>query len=229
MKRKSTPRGLKTVGLGVVGLTALHSANATTQITFGGFTADNTNIVDIVGYGSNVSADSADYTVSLGAAGVTGTPEIALTWGVGYQTYTAWDGRGNVAQLDFNAQPGTISLTFTPTAGNGVLINSFDLDEWAGGGSMNVNWSVFDGVGTLASGVWTRDTGGRDTILTGLTPGNIRTGEAVTLTFTLNSGSPSYIAMANLTFDQVPEPSSMALGLLGLGLGAAAMRRRKSA
>lgn len=227
MKRKIAPRGLKAVGLGVVGFTALNSANATTQITFGGFPTNNVDISSISGYGSNVSANSADYTVSLGATGVTGTPNIALTWGVGYQTYTQWDGRGNVAQLDYNAQPGTISLTLTPTAGNGVLINSFALDEWSGGGNMNVNWSVFDGVGTLASGVWTRSTGGRDTILTGLTAGNVRLGEVVTLSFTLNSGTTSYIAMANLTFDQVPEPSSVALGLLGLGLGAAAMRRRK--
>ena len=212
----------------MVGLSTLQSANATTQITFGGFTGDNVNISTLAGYGSNVSANSADYTVSLGATGVTGTPNIGLTWGSGYQTYTAWDAvRGNVGQLDYTSPPGTdISLTFTPAPGSGVLINSFVLDEWTGGGSMNVNWNVSDGTGTLASGVWTRSTGGRDTISTGLGVGNITPGQAVTLRFTLNSGAGSYLALDNLTFDQVPEPSALALGALGLGLGALAMRRR---
>jgi len=227
MKRKTTPRGLKAVGLGVIGVSAWNPANATTEITFGGFTVNNTDISSIPGYGSNVSASSADYTVSLGAAGVTGTPDIALTWGVGYQTYTAWDGRGNVAQLDYNVQPGSIDLLFTPSAGAGVLLSSFSLDEWTGGGNMDVNWQVFDSIGVLASGNWTRNTGGRDTITTGLGVGDIRGGQAVTLRLTLNSGTTSYVALANLTFDQVPEPSSLALGLAGLGLGAVAMRRRR--
>jgi hypothetical protein len=232
MKKKTRPNGLKAVGLGVVGLTALHSANATTPITFGSFSNNNTNIFDIPGYGSDVSANSADYTVSPGASGITGTPNIALTWGVGYQTYTDWDGRGNVAQTDFNVSP-QINLTLTPSGGAGVLVNSFDMDAWSGAGdpNMNVSWSVFDGLGTLASGVWTRTTGGRDTILTGLNAGSVRAGEAVTLRLTHNSGSPSYIALDNLTFDQIqpiPEPSILAMSVLGLGLGAAAMRRRRN-
>jgi PEP-CTERM motif-containing protein len=227
MKRKAKPAALRAVGLGVVGLSALPSANATTQITFGGFSANNTNIFDIPGYGDNVSANSADYTTSAGATGITGTPNIDLTWGLGYQTYTGWDGRGNVGQLDFNSTT-NITLTFTPTSGFGVLINSFVLDEWAGGGDMSVSWSVFDNIGNLASGVWTNSTaGGRNTISTGLGAGNVRTGEAVTLRFILNSGAPSYVALDNLTFDQVPEPSTVALGALGLGLGALAMRRRR--
>ncbi|HKS37014.1 MAG TPA: PEP-CTERM sorting domain-containing protein [Verrucomicrobiae bacterium] len=232
MKRNTKPASLRAVGLGVVGLSALPSANATTQITFGSFAGDNVDISTIAGYGDNVSANSADYTVSAGAAGITGTPDIGLTWGAGYQTYTAWDGRGNVGQLDFNngvvaGSSTNISLTFTPTAGMGVLINSFQLDEYALGETMIINWDIFDNIGTLASGNWTRSTGGRDTILTGLNAGNIRPGEAVTLRFSATSGLPSYVALDNLTFDQVPEPSTVALGALGLGLGALAMRRRR--
>jgi len=232
MKRNAKPAALRAVGLGVVGLSALPSANATTQITFGSFTNANTDISTLAGYGDNVSANNADYTVSPGATGITGTPDINLTWGLGYQTYTAWDGRGNVGQLDFNngvvaGSSTNISLTFTPTAGMGVLINSFQLDEYALGEIMNINWDVFDNIGTLASGNWTRSTGGRDTILTGLNQGNIRLGEAVTLRFSITSGLPSYVALDNLTFDQVPEPSTVALGALGLGLGALAMRRRR--
>jgi len=211
-----------------MGVAALQPAQATTQITFGSFTTDNVDISSIPEYGSHVSADSIDYIVSPGATGVTGTPDIALTWGVGYQTYTTWDGRGNVAQTDFNAGA-DIDLLFTPGAGAAVLLRSFDLDAWQGAAeaNMSVTWSIYDSAGTLATGVWTRDTGGRDTIETGLTAADVRVGESVTLRLTRNSGSPSYIAAANLTFDQVPEPSVTALGVIGLGLGALAMRRRR--
>jgi hypothetical protein len=219
-------RILKMVGAGgLAGLAAMQGAQATTQITFDGFTEDNTDISTLTGFGSNVTTGDANYTVSLGIGGVTGTPDITLTWGVGYQTYTGWDGRGSVAQLDYNLAT-DIDLTFTPTANSGVLLDSFDLDEWAGGGDTSLSWSIFDAQGTLASGTWLKsDPGGRDQILTGLTEGDITLGEAVTLRLTLNSGAPSYLALDNLTFQQVPEPSAIALGLLGLG--ALALRRRK--
>lgn len=228
MKAKGTSPGWGVVGIGLAGLATIHSAQATTQITFGSFTANNIDISTIEGYGSHVSASSVDYVVSPGVAGITGTPDIALTWGVGYQTYIEWDGRGNVAQLDYNSGP-QIDLVFTPAAGAGVLIGSFDLDAWSGATApdISVAWSIDDSGGTLASGVWERSTGGRDTITTGLTASDIRIGESVTLRYSLNSGSPSYIALANLTFDQVPEPATVALGVVGLGLGALAMRRRR--
>ena len=134
-------------------------------------------------------------------------------------------------RLDYNLAS-DIDLTFTPTATSGVLLDSFDLDEWAGGGDTSVSWSIFDAQGALASGTWLKSTatdpsdlGGRDQILTGLTEGDITLGEAVTLRLTLNSGAPSYLALDNLTFQQVPEPSAIALGLLGLG--ALALRRRR--
>ncbi len=228
MKAKGKSTGLGVVGIGMVGLATLHSAQATTQITFGSFTTDNVDISTIAGYGSNVTLSSVDYIVSPGVAGITGTPDIALTWGAGYQTYTEWDGRGNVAQLDYNSGP-DINLVFTPALGAGVLIRSFDLDAWADAPNpdVSVSWNIYDSGGTLASGVWERSTGGRDTITTGLTPADIRIGEPVTLQYTLNSGSPSYLALANLTFDQVPEPTTAALCAVGLGLGALAMRRRR--
>ena len=233
MKRHRFPV-IKPLALVVTGVFLGRSAHATTEITFGSFSANNVDLSTLAGYGSNVGASSADYNVSIGAAGVLGTPDISLTWGTGYQTYTAWDGRGNVAQTDFNlASP--IDLVFTPTADAGVLVSSFALDEWAGGEDSSVSWSLFDSVGTLASGVWNNrnfandpgDLGGRDTILTGLTAANINVGLPVTLRLTHNSGLVSYLALDNLTFDQVPEPSVVSLGLLGAGLGALAMRRRK--
>jgi len=222
--------GLNMIGLGMVGLAAAHPAGATTRITFGGFTANNINISTLTDYGSNVTADSADYVVSSGVSGVTGTPDLQLTWGVGYQTYTDWDGRGNVAQLDFGVSP-EISLILTPGAGAGALVSSFDIDIWSGApeADFSINWSLTDATGSLASGVWTQNTGGRSTVTTGVGAENVRIGEPVTLRYSLNSGSPSYVALANLTFDQVqvPEPSSIALGAVGLGLGALAMRRRR--
>ncbi len=150
---------------------------------------------------------------------------------MGYQTYSGWEDRGSVAQLDYNLAT-DIDLTFTSPAGVGVLLDSFDLDEWAGGGDTSVSWSIFHAQGALASGTWLKSTatdpsdlGGRDQILTGLTEGDITLGEAVTLRLSLNSGAPSYLALDNLTFQQVPEPSAIALGLLGLG--ALALRRRR--
>ena len=227
--KRNTLKKYGTLAVAATGVFLGRGAHATTEITFGGFAADNINIFTLLGYGSNVGASSADYIVSVGAVGVLGTPGIGLTWGTGYQTYTLWDGRGNVAQTDYNAAS-PIDLFFTPTAGSGALVSSFVLDGYAGGGSMSVSWSLFDSMGTLASGLWTKtDAGGRDTILTGLSPANINIDLPVTLRLTRNSGFASYFALDNLTFDQVPEPSVVSLGLLGAGLGALALRRRKLA
>jgi hypothetical protein len=230
-RNSQSRRILKMVGAGgLAGLAAMQGAQATTQITFDGFTENNIDISTLAGFGSNVGASDANYTVGWGAY-YFGTPDITLTWGLGYQTYTDWDGRGSVAQLDYNLAT-DIDLTFTPTAWVGVLLDSFDLDEYVGGGDTSVSWSIFDAQGTLASGTWLKSTatdpsdlGGRDQILTGLTESDITLGEAVTLRFSLNSGLPSYLALDNLTFQQVPEPSAIALGLLGLG--ALALRRRR--
>jgi MYXO-CTERM domain-containing protein len=227
MRKNKRPAALKALSFGVIGFTAVHSAHAETQITYGGFTLNNEPFP--ADYGSNVSASSADYNVSPGVTGITGTPNISATWGTGFQTYIDWDGRGEVGQLDFNeVDPDQITLTLTPEAGFAVLVTSFDLDYFAGGGDVNLSWMVSDSVGTLASGEWIQDNdGGRDTINTGLTLGDVRAGEAVTISFTMNSGLPSYIALDNLAFDQVPEPSTTAIALTGLGLGALAMRRRR--
>jgi hypothetical protein len=116
----------------------------------------------------------------------------------------------------------------TPTAGFGVRLASFDLDEWQGGGDGNITWSVTGATsGALASGNFAMaNTGGRKTVSPGVSG---QLGEVLTLSLQLNTGGPSYFALDNLTFAQVPEPSALALGALGAvgALGAAAMRRRK--
>ena len=228
-KANTFSRLFKLAACGTMGLGAAGHSMAETTITFEGFTANNENISNIGGYGDNVSANSADWRVSEGRAGFVGTPNITLDWfGTSWDTYTAWDGRGNVAQTDFNG--GTVlSIVFTPDALNAVRLVSFDLDEWAGGGAGAIGWSLQGSVsGQLGGGVWTMtDAGGRSTLspdLSGLA------GENLTLNFTLSAGAPSYFALDNLTFDQVPEPSTWALGALGAAaLGAAAMRRRRRA
>jgi hypothetical protein len=212
---------------GLAGLAAaLPTVHATTQFTFDGFGTNNIGIATLPDFGDNVTTASTNYVVSLGIEAVMGTPGITTEWGIGYETYANWDGRSGVAQLDFGAAP-TIDLTLTPAAPFGVLLTSFDLDEWGGGGDVSVTWSVTGATqGILATGTWTHgEPGGRDTIFTGLTESSSIAGEAITLRFTLNSGAPSYVALDNLVFDQVPEPAVLGLGVLGLG--ALALRRRK--
>jgi len=212
-----------TLGLGVA------QSKAETTITFEGFTSDNVSIGSIQGYGSNVSSDSADWNVAPGIRGIVGTPNITLDWSApGWDSYTSWDGRGNVAQTDFNASP-ELALLFTPEGGAAVRIVSFQLDEWAGGDAGLIHWAVFGNQsGFLASGDWTMTTAGGRSSLNPNVAG--RPGETLSLAFELGTGAPSYFAMDNLTFDQVPEPSTVALGALGaVALGAAAMRRRRRA
>ena len=76
--------------LAVSALLAGQSASAFTIITNEGFTAINDDLP--TGYGDNVSADTANYTVGL-TGSVTGTPDITLDLlgGFSYDTYTDWD------------------------------------------------------------------------------------------------------------------------------------------
>jgi hypothetical protein len=241
---------LKSAALLATGVFLAHGAQATTRITGNGFAANNIDLNSIPGFGSFVNATGPNWLATVGVNGFLGTPNINTTWGAGYQTYLSWDSRGNVIQTDYNTATNSagIDITWTPDPGYGVLVTRFDLDEWGGAGTAygaafgdaNVSWSLTDAFGTLASGVWDLrnnlndpgDAGGRDIILTGLTAGSVNIGQAVTLRLTFNSGAPSYLAMDNLTFDQiaaVPEPTVATIGLLGAGLGAMAMRRRKQA
>jgi hypothetical protein len=203
-----------------------------------GFTADNQALPGGQAYGSNAGANDANWSVSVGAWGILGAPNIELFWdgegggssGFGFDTYTAWNGtsnsRGNVVQMDGSAAGGTpnFAIIFSPTPDFAVSIRSFELDAWAGGGDMEVDWSIENaGMNILASGKWTKsNAGGRDAIAPDVV-GSL--GESLTLRFNRISGAASYLAIDNLTFAQaVPEPSSSALVIAGLG--AMAMRRR---
>jgi hypothetical protein len=211
---------------------AVSEAQAKTTFNFeGSGLSQNNNIPQT--YGDFASDNGSGISVSLGLS-VQGTPNVDLTWGNGVDHsvdwYDGWDGRGAVAQVDYNlANP--ISITFTPDALWGVLISSFDLDAWAGGGDMSVAWSISDALGTLASNTWSRNSGGRDSVLTGLNANDLHAGQAVTLTFQGLSGDGSYFGLDNISFDQVPatvpEPSIFALIAVGGIAGASRCLRRQ--
>jgi len=183
------------------------------------------------GYGSNVTATTSQYSVSAGTHGITGTPNITLAWapngGGGWQTYTNWNGRGDVIQVDGTSVDQTI--TFTPSTSTvAVIIESVDFDEWSGGGTVTADWSVMGSMsGPITNGTWTYN--GTDLRETVMMDAEGDFGETLTLTINQTGGSGSYFAIDNISFDQngVPEPSTT-LPLLGLlGLGAMALRRRK--
>jgi MYXO-CTERM domain-containing protein len=200
---------LAAAGLASAG--SLVQANTTTTLT--GLGATNTPIPD--GHGSNA--------------------EVTLAWSPEWQQYADWNGRGDVYQIDQRIT----SITFTPTSPSiRLFIDSFELDEWAGGGDTSAEWSISGSTsGLFVSGTWTdkntandpTDAGGR-TLITPHAQGLV--GEALTLVFdhTASGGFISYLAMDNLTFSStiIPEPSTAVMAWLGVGgLGALAMRRQR--
>lgn len=228
VRNLSASLGRTLVATGAVMATA--SASADVVVHNNGFSGSNQALPGAPNYASNAASNGVNWDVTTGAWGFVGAPDIALTWtatGTGFQTYTGWDGRGNVIQLDSNSGGGLFDITFSPNADRAVHIKSFELDAWVGGGDHEVQWSILDNADNqLSGGTWTRDNvGGRDAISPAFT-GNL--GQELTLRFQTVSGAPSYLALDNLTFAQaIPEPTSAAL-LCGLGLGAIAMRRRRT-
>jgi hypothetical protein len=211
-------------GLGMAGAGSYAQADTSTTLTgLPGFAPPNNNQLVPVNHGSNA--------------------EVALTWSPEWQQYGVteyaggWNTRGNVYQMEGDTQ----SIAFAPTAANvKVTVNSFFLDEWAGGGNTYADWSVTGSVsGLLASGTWSDkntandpgDGGGR----TQISPNAAgAAGETLTLLFTDLAppvgGFDSYLAMDNLVFSStiIPEPATAVMGWLGVGaLGARAMRRKR--
>jgi len=172
-----------------------------------------------------IATSSADATTSLTGLPATnaavpadhgsnavGTPKITLDWSTGgnWDQYANWDGRGDAYQLQSSSVGNPGRVVFTPDTGFAVTITSFDLDEWAGGGATTVDWIVSGSTsGTLASGTWddfSIANGGRSTVTPYVTGAD---GEVLTLSFAQTGGNGEYLAMDNLTFDQVaPGPDT---------------------
>ena len=170
---------------------ATGSAGAATILT--GVVPTSTNSAVPVDHGSNASA----------------TPTIALNWAGNWDQYTNWDGRGDAYQIENASVASPVEIVLTPDPGYAVNLVSFDLDEWVGGGNTTLNWTIYGSTSdTLASGTWDdfsiandpADAGGRSTIRPNLTGAD---GEPLTLSFAQTRGSGTYLAMDNLTFDQV--------------------------
>lgn len=208
---------------GTLSLALAPGLQAATTVIFDGFTGGTNNTaIGTNTFADNVTDSAGGVTASLGVQ-VVGTPNVDVSWNVAGRTdfYNNWDGRGTVAQLD----TAPVQWSFTPDAGFAVKVMSYELDLWAGGGPAQIDWQISGPLsGTLASASWSRSAAGRDLItpnVTGLAD------ETLTLSFTRVSGRASYLALDNLAFDQAVVPEPAGTGLAMLGLGAAAMRRRR--
>lgn len=237
---------LQFLAVGFTAFAASHSFGLTV-LTNDGFTDDNQPIPGTINYeqpnqtstyGSNVSGPGMNWTVAPGVSEILGTPDISLLWSTGlFQTYTNWDGRGNVVQLDSFTPPiqsPIFHILFTPTAEFAVSLVSFDLDAWAGSpdGDVVVEWTLSNATSSLiyGSGQFSKPAllGGRETIFVNYTG---LAGQPLLLTFHQTGGDGSYLALDNLTFDQVvavPEASTTAFVGVGLAALAIAGRRRRN-
>lgn len=205
------------------------TADATTIITNDGFTINNSfPLPGGTGYGSNVSVGDSYFSVTPGQDGIVGTPDIAvfLNDNPGGANFPSgkFDGWGNwpigrkALQFDSSSSGPNRnwSIVFTPASGYDVALNSFVFDaadNTPAGSLALTNWSwsaVGTTSGTLSSGTWARTTVGRDTISVNARGAN---SEPVTLSFTFNAGAYNYVALDDVTYDQivaVPEPASLA-------------------
>jgi len=221
-------------------LSAATAANATI-IGFGNLGGNNTTVPGTLGSFANVVGNG--FVVTNGA-----TPNISLTWDTIWDIHTStnfgpienqtigggdWDNEGSiprVGQLD----TGNHTIIFGATPTWAVRINSFDFGlSGENPGTRNSVWTV-SLTGATAGLVWSQSVPLENSlgasVLT-LTPTYTPAlNETYTLLFnrTADTGSVSTdgrMAIDNLSFNQIPEPSSMSLvGLFGVAL---LVRRRK--
>jgi hypothetical protein len=206
----------------------------------------NATVLTFDGLGTNtpMPAFYGSYVTDVGQGIERGngfTPNVVVDFipngGNGFETYNDPDWRA--AQLDGIPGTGSFDIVFTPEEGYGVLVNSFEFDDYADWPTPptghTFDWSLIGNDTTLAgaTGVvvpsdMTYDPTGADNLVinTGMTSPFFG---PVTLRIVPTAGDPYDRAIDDVNFDQavVPEPASLAT----LGLAAAlllARHRRRS-
>jgi hypothetical protein len=214
-------RKFSPVAIAAIGVVLGRGAQAATIIDFNTLPAGQPhNGAILQTFGDNASVSSPGVTVVGG-----GTPNIGLTWN---STGGRWDyyidSVWSAGQLD-NSNIGDLhNLVLTPQAGFSVSLNSFNFHPYyVSEERFTYEWSVLNGstvrkTGTVAFG----------SDATKLHPVNIdfigNPGEeltlqlrriASTLTGAQVEGDPADLAIDDISFAQIPEPSTIAL--LGWG------------
>jgi len=193
-----------------------------TILTFNGISVPNDTTMPGT-YGDNVSSTGPDANGHTYGMGNAFTPKIQLAYGPGtsvrYYNDASWP---TVAYLTGVAAN---DFTFTPDPGYGVKINSFNLIDYPsfGGGHTNT-WTIYKDVagGTvLASGTVTVPPNTTTSVTTGF--GGYM-GTTILRITQVTQERTDDLALDNLNFDQIPEPSTIALLSLG---GLLVLRKRK--
>jgi hypothetical protein len=211
-----------------------------TIIGFGELGGSNTQIPTSLG--SNASVDGSGYSIGGNA-----TPNIALTWDSAWDIHTSswfmdlenktdggndWDyeaGTYKIAQLDADNH----TITFSADEGYALVLESFDFGHTA----ETIGTTIWDLALTDSSSktVWSQqltmdNESTEDSIFTISPNFTGELGESYTLSFDLNDetyNSGGRHAIDNLTFAQIPEPSTITL-LGGVGVVLVFIRRRFS-
>jgi hypothetical protein len=198
-----------------------------TVLTFEGL-GTNTPIPD--GYGDAVSAEGPAILRGNGF-----TPNVSIDFvpngGDGFQTYN--DPDWQAAQLDGSPGAGYFDVVFTPDDGYGVIVNSFEFDDYAEYAQGHTFDWVLIGNDKLLAGATgvvvapdvTTDPTGADNLVvnTGMTA---PFAGPLTLRITPTSGDAFDRAIDDVNFDQrvIPEPASLGLAA---ACGAMMLLRRR--
>jgi len=205
--KRSRLTHLKFIGA-AVGVLLGRGAMADTILTFDARPSGQANNTQIAqSFGDNVSSPGNGIAVSGFA-----TPGVALTWSTGvgggewdYYVDSVW----SAGQLDGSNVGTTHRVTFTPTATAGVSIKSFNFHPYYNNGlNYTYDWSVTDGATVLASGsIEVVCDGTKNHPVTINYAGSL--GQALTLNITRTGGNDSSqnIAVDDIRFSQLPEPS----------------------
>ena len=227
MKRGKLGR-LKPSAIVAVGIVLGRGAQADTIITFDGLSANNTPIT--APFGSNVSASGPGVSV-VGF----GTPGISLDWfGTGGSTRWEYynDAVWSAGQLNGSTNGTSHNILFTPTASVAVSLESLNFHPYyVSAETFSYNWSVIEISPSSTSNVVSSGSINFSSDATKNHPvninytGNIGDGLTLRLERIGGTGSGQNIAVDDVRFAQVPEPSTLALLSMGCLAGIAARAR----